>query len=253
MKTLSLYSKDYKVDISHVDFSKRVKLSSLFVYFQDIAVLHGNNLNLDMKTMEEEHRALWVLARMRVDIERYPVWGEKIILETWPNKPNKIECTRNFLIKDQEGNILVRAISTWVLMDIDTRRLKKADSVWPQDLSYIEQKAIDCRLGGLKAKGELDFLHNRKVGYSDIDVNEHLNNAKYVDFITDCFSIDEHKAYNIDSIEVNYSKEALPGDTIGLYKDMSQIDSNIVYIEGINKENDELIFKTKMKVQAKSD
>lgn len=89
METVSLYRKDYEVDVSHVDFSQRLKLSSLFIYFQDLAVLHAENLGIGMKSMLEKHNAIWVLARMRVDINRYPVWGEKITIETWPHKPTK--------------------------------------------------------------------------------------------------------------------------------------------------------------------
>lgn len=251
METVSLYRKDYEVDVSHVDFSQRLKLSSLFIYFQDLAVLHAENLGIGMKSMLEKHNAIWVLARMRVDINRYPVWGEKITIETWPHKPNKIEFMRDFLVKDYEGNILVRAVSTWVVIDVDSRSLKKADSVFDDSILFIEDRAIDCKLGKLKAKGNLELVYKRKVGYSDIDVNEHLNNAKYVDFIMDSFSLKEHKKYDIKSIEINYSNEALPGDTITIYKDLSKIDSNLIYMEGINEEDNKLIFKSQIRIEHK--
>lgn len=250
MEPVSLYSKEYEVDVSHVDFSKRIKLSSLFIYFQDIAVLHANNLKAGREEMLEKYNIIWVLARMKVDVKRYPILDEKIIIETWPNKPNRVECTRNFLVKDAEGGILVKAVSIWVVIDIDTRKLKRVDSIFPKDLSYIGEKTIDIKLGGLKANARLELVHKRVVSYSDIDVNEHLNNAKYVDFVTDCFSLDEHKKHNINSIEINYNNEALPGDTITLYKDMSEAYPNTVYIEGINKEDDKLIFKAEMEVKA---
>lgn len=249
MEPVSLYSKDYEIDVSLVDFSKRIKLGSLFVYFQDIAVLHADNLGVGMGNMLEKHNAIWVLARMRVDIEKYPLWGDKITLETWANRPNKIECMRNFLVKDSKGNILIRAISTWVVMDVNTRKPKRADSVFSKDLVFIEEKIIDAKLGGLKANAELQLVHKRVVGYSDIDVYEHLNNAKYVDFVTDCFNLDEHKKYNIHSIEINYLNESLPGDTITLYKGLSERIPNSVYIEGTHVEGKKVIFKAEIKVE----
>jgi medium-chain acyl-[acyl-carrier-protein] hydrolase len=243
-----IYSKDYKVDVALVDFRKNVKLSALFLLFQDVAVLHASSLGLGMQDMQNKHNALWVLARMRLDVERYPSWGQGISLETWPNEPGRVEFTRNFLVKDAHGKILVRAISNWAIIDLSTRRLKKVDSVFPQELPFPQEKAIDTKLGRLRASGELSLVHKRVVGYSDIDVNGHLNNAKYVDFVTDCFSLEEHKKHEIKSIEINYSSEALPGDTIGLYKDTSQLDQGIVYVEGSNKADGTLIFKAKMRI-----
>ena len=248
MEMLPLYSRDYTVDVGLVDFRKNVKLSALFLYFQDIAVLHAEHLGLGMKDMLDKHNALWVLARMRVDTKRYPIWGEQITIETWPNRPGRVECIRNFTVKDVQGNVLVRAISAWVVIDADTRRLQKADSIFPQELFFPAEKAIDTRLGGLRAGGELDLVHRRVVGYSDIDVNGHLNNAKYVDFVTDCFSVDEHKKHEIKSIEINYSSEAFAGDTIVLYKDLSEFDQGIVFVEGVNETDEKLIFKAKMVV-----
>ena len=251
MKPVSLYSKNYKVEVNHIDFNGSLKLSSLFTYFQDIAGLHAENLGMGMETLYKKHDALWVLARIRVDIVRYPLWNEEITIDTWPQEPGKIEFTRDFLVKDGQGNILAKAVSTWVIIDIKTRRLKKTKSVYIGYPPIIKERAIHCRLGNLKPKGPLEMVYKRTVGYSDIDVNRHLNNSKYIDFIMDCFSLSDHEKYNIKSIEVNYSKEALPGDSITIYKDISQAYSNLIYIEGINEKDNSLTFKTQIEIESK--
>lgn len=251
MKPVSLYSKDYKVDVNHVDFNGSLKLSSLFAYFQDIAGLHAENLGMGMKTLYEEHGVLWVLARIRVDIVRYPLWKEEITIETWPQEPNKIEFARDFLVKDAKGNILAKAVSTWVIIDVITRRLRKTKSIYTGYPPTLKERAIDCRMGSLKPEGQLELVYERTVRYSDIDVNEHLNNSKYVDFIMDSFNLEVHKQYRTKSIEVNYSNEALPGDIIAIYKDKSQLNSNIIYMEGINKKDNKLIFKTQIEIEEK--
>ncbi len=67
----------------------------------------------------------------------------------------------------------------------------------------------------------------------------------------DCFSLNDHEKYNIKSIEVNYSKEALPGDSITIYKDISEAYSNIIYVEGINEKDNNLTFKAQLKIEEK--
>lgn len=245
MEPAPLYTKKYKVEVRDIDFTGKMKLSSLFLYFQDIAGIHAENLGIG-RTVMEEKGALWVLARARVDILRYPVWNEEIIIETWPQKPNRLEFMRDFLVKSSSGDVIAKAVSTWVIIDEKTRRLRRADSIFSGYPDTIKKRAIDCKLGGLKPKGKLDKIYSRQVRYSDIDINEHLNNAKYVDFIMDAFTIKEHKEYLVKSIEINYSKEALPGDTISFYTDMSQVGENIIYMEGINEINGEINFKAEI-------
>ncbi|NLJ99448.1 MAG: acyl-ACP thioesterase [Tissierellia bacterium] len=251
MEPVSSYSKNYKVEVDHVDFNGSLKLSSLFTYFQDIAGLHSENLNMGMETLYENHNVLWVLARIRVDIIRYPLLNEEIIIDTWPQEPDRVGFARDFLARDIQGNILAKAVSTWVIIDVNTRRLKKTKSVYTGYPPTVKERAIDCKLGNLKPRGPLEMVYKRTVRYSDIDVNKHLNNSKYVDFIMDCFSLKDHEKYSIKSIEVNYSKEALPGDSIIIYKDISEVNSNLIYIEGINEKDNKLTFKTQLELEAK--
>lgn len=251
MKPIPLYIKDYKIEIDHVDFNGTLKLSSLFTYFQDIAALHAENLDTGMEQFYKKYNALWVLARIRVDIIRYPLWNEEIVIETWPQEINRIEVMRDFLVKDKQGNILAKAISTWVAIDVKTRRLKRTKSVYDEYPPIIEEKAIDYTLKSLQPDGPLKIIYKRTVRYSDIDVNEHLNNSRYIDFVMDCFSMENHKKHHVKSIEVNYSKEALPGDSIDIYKSVSQTNPNLIYIEGINEKKNHLTFKAQIEIEAR--
>ena len=248
MEALPLYRKKYRVEVRDIDFTGKIKLSSLFLYFQDIAGIHAENLGMG-RAMMEKNSALWVLARARVDILRYPRWKEEITIETWPQEPNRLEFTRDFYVKDSSDNILARAVSIWVVIDEKSRRLKKTESIFPGYPPTTKERAIDCKLGRLKPKGKLIKIYNRKVRYSDIDLNEHLNNAKYVDFIMDAFSIEDHKKHIVRSIEINYSREALPGEDISFYTDRSQAHENIIYMEGINEASGELKFKAQIRFE----
>ncbi len=251
MKAIPVYSKEFEIDVSHVDFTGNLKLSSLFQFFQDVATLHAENLGVGMKKMHEKYNALWVLVRMRVHIERYPIWGEKITIETWPEKPERFQFIRNFLGRDKKGHIFAKAVSTWVVIDMATRRLKRLESIYDTYEMAKRERPIPCKLGRFQPNGPLELLYKRPIGYSDIDVNEHLNNSKYVDFIMDCFRLKEHKKFIVEAIEVNYKNEAFAGDTISLFKDKADNDSNVVYIEGVDEGKDQLIFKAQLKLKAR--
>ena len=118
---------------------------------------------------------------------------------------------KRFFVYDNEGNIIIKAISTWVLLDKNTRRIKRSNFI---ALPYVNvnKSALDYKLKKLNPYQDLVYVYSKMIGYSDIDINGHLNNSKYLDFIIDCFTFQEHQEHTIKSIEVNFINEALPGD-----------------------------------------
>lgn len=252
MEAVTLFKENYHVDLRDVDFQKQLKLSTLFSFFQDVSSLASDNLGFGIQTLQEEFGVAWILMRIRVDMIRIPVWDEKITIETWPLEPKKLEFARDFIVRDQEGNVIVRAVSTWVIMDLDERKLKRTELIGFSSPEIKTERAIDCKLGKLNHAGQLEFSYEKVIGYSDIDFNGHLNNSKFVDFIMDCFDMDEHEKYGVETIEVNFMNEAIAGDTIVLYKDTS-LDTNQVYIEAVNGKDKRIVFKAKAEIGMKKE
>jgi medium-chain acyl-[acyl-carrier-protein] hydrolase len=247
MEPVARFKKSYHIDLSDVEFKKELKLSSLFGLFQDVANLASDNIGVGFETLDKKYGVAFVLMRIRVDIIRIPKLDEEIEIETWPLEPGKLEFERDFLVKDKNGEVIVRGVSVWVLMDLVKRRLKRSDSIELQYPELIIERAIDTTLTKLKASNNLDTVYPKTIGYSDIDFNGHLNNSRYVDYIMDCFPIEEHRNHGIHSIEVNYLNEALPGDTIMLKKDLSDIEQNIVRVEGI-REDEKIVFRSQVHI-----
>ncbi|RDW17059.1 acyl-ACP thioesterase [Oceanobacillus arenosus] len=248
MEPVSLFQKKYHVDPSNVDFTKSMKLSHLFSSFQDIASLASENQGFGIASLDREFGVSWILVKIRVDIIRYPQMDEEITMETWAQEPGKLEFERDFIVRDGQGEIIVNAVSTWVIMDTKERKLRRTDVISYHTPTAIEERAIDCKLGKLKHYGDLELAYKRVIGYSDIDFNGHLNNSKYVDFIMDCFSLEAHKERGVQSIEVNFKNEALPGDCIVMYKDTTASNENKIYIEGVNEKDKKVVFKSEVKI-----
>lgn len=244
MKPVAKLTKKYQVMVSDADFTNKLKMSAAFNYFQEIAGLHSDSLGIGFNTIQKNPGVAWVLTRMRVDIIKYPIWDQEVYVETWPQIPRKYEFERDFFIKDLDGNIMVRAISTWAIINIKTRSLEKTEAIAIEYPEIVTERAIDCKLTKPRASGGLEIAYKRVVGCSDIDMNGHLNNSKYIDFIMDCFTVEDVKSHFVKSIQVNYISEALPGDTIVLYKDNSMVNEGKLYIEGINEKDGSVIFKS---------
>ncbi|HEY8364070.1 MAG TPA: acyl-ACP thioesterase domain-containing protein [Haloplasmataceae bacterium] len=239
--------KKYKIEINDVDFNKQVKISSLFNYFQDVASKSVEHLGVGINKLKEEYGLAWVIIKMRVEVLRYPNWNEEIIVETWPKATKSLEFERDFLIYDNQGNIIAKATSIWVLLDIETRKVKRTNII-ESNYQDLTKSALDYEFMKLMPFKNLDIVYDRMIGYSDIDFNGHLNNIKYIDFISDCLPFDKHKLFSIKALEINFINETLPGEVISLFNDLSKIDDHYLYVEGKNMVNQNTIFKALVEI-----
>ena len=251
-----IFKRDFHIDLRDVDFTKKLKLSTLFSFFQDIASLAAEHLGFGIATLEGKHGVAWVLTRIRVDILRHPLLDENIVIETWPYEPGKVEFDRDYLVKDANGEVIIRAASKWVIMDIQERKIKRSEVIGIRFPETRMERVIEGKLPKLKDFGKLEAVYNKVIGYSDIDFYGHLNNSKYVDYIMDCFQVKDHKNNTIHTIDINFNHEALPGDSITLYRDISRLNEDLIYIEGVNQTNNNVVFKSlftiKEGIQARS-
>lgn len=252
MEPEAIHRNEYTIGYSDIDFLRNLKCSTLFNYFQDTASEAVQKLGAGVETLAEKYSAAWVLARIRVEFERIPKLNEKVTVETWPHPPGKIEFDRDFKVRDADGDVIIRAVSKWIIIDINTREIKKSDSIDMKHPPFIGEHALDCRLGKLKPYGQPELVYKKLVGYSDVDINGHINNSKYIDYAMDCFTVESHRQYTMKSIEVNYLKEAFPGDTLQLYREIPADGSGNVYIEGVNEADGRPSFKTRIEVVPRS-
>ncbi len=253
MDKLSVYKKAYTVELRDSDFSKTIKLSALFGYFQDIASMAVEDLDAGITTLQERFGVTWVLIRIRADIERFPEWNEPITVETWPQEPKKLEFERDYIVRDSEGRVLIRAVSTWVLMDVATREIRRTDVIAIKYPAIFKERALQCRLGRLKPFGTPELAYKKVISYSDIDFNGHLNNTRYIDFIMDCFEWDKHKLYGVRSIELSYVSEALPGEGVVLYRDISAAGEGVIYIEGQKEKDNAILFTAQVTIAPRNE
>lgn len=239
----SICSNSYSIEVRDVDFNKDLKLSSLFSYFQEIASLGSSELGIGLETIQRNFNVTWVLLKINVNIIRTPKLHETIKLETWPQEPKTLQFERDFLVYDEKGEIVIRATSIWAIIDLSKRMIMRSRTIAITYPPIRAERAHYQPYKTLSAAGELELAYKKVIGYSDIDMNGHLNNAKYIDFIMDCFTIENHKQYMVQNIEINFIHELMPGESLLLYRDLSQLEDHVIYIEGRHETNMNIAFK----------
>jgi acyl-ACP thioesterase len=211
---------------------RELKLSALLGMFQEAAEPASVELGFGFDVMRDRFNAAWILTRIRVDVKKPAVWRDEIEIETWNRRHSRVTFERDFIARDAHGETVAAAVTSWVVLDVDTRAMKTASDFGFDVPDFDMPRAIDCRLGRIRSPVELTPVYTRTVGYSDIDVNGHVNNARYVDFAMDCIPVERHRARRVNSVEIGYVNEARAGDSISLLAASPPDEPDAVYIEG---------------------
>lgn len=202
----------YKFSIKSYDTAENGKLTlqSLLHFLQECAWDNARVNDFGFEHLEKEN-AFWVLSKILIEIDEYPEWKDNIEIKTWPKGVDGLFPIRDFQIF-RNGDIIGRVTSYWLILDKDTKRPKRLDKLNFIHKNFFNEIAIDKSLGKITFKGDLQELGKRKVYYSDLDVNKHVNNAIYVKWILDSFFSGELDNKNILEFEINFLSELVLND-----------------------------------------
>ena len=208
------YRKTYsfRVQPQDVDFQYKVTMSAMANILLTTAGYNADDNGFGIRFLNEME-CTWVLTRFAVEMNRFPEQYENISVETWIEDVGRASTTRNFCIRDEKNEIIGNACSVWVFFDMKTRRAK--------DLQTLEgiHKFASGEVGLIEKPVKLDAVEGEdydgfKVKYSDIDINGHVNTISYIEWISDCFSLDCYRKCSVKRFEFNFMNEMLYDDFV---------------------------------------
>jgi len=209
--------KEYQVHVYETGPEGRLSLHSLFDYLQDIASDHAVKLGYGRDDLLK-HNSFWVLSRIYAEISCWPSWGENILIKTWPRGTDRFFALRDFEINYTGGKSIARATSSWLIIDRDTKRIKRPDNNLSRLNSAMDdEKALPRNAAKLEpSPSNYRRTHNFNVKISDLDINLHTNNARYLKWVTDSYDLDFILKNVPLSAEINYLAESRFNDSIAV-------------------------------------
>lgn len=206
----------FKIQPQYVDFQFRVTMAALGDILLTTAGLNADDNGFGLRRLHEMNSA-WVLSRMAIEMIRFPEQYETIQVETWVEEVGRANTTRNFCIRDEKNEIIGNACSVWVFFDMTTRRAKDLltlDGI--HDFASGEAGRIEKPIKLHAVDG--DEFDGFKVKYSDIDINGHVNSIRYIQWISDCFTLNCYRKKQVKRFEINYVTEMLFDDYVDIVR-----------------------------------
>lgn len=207
------FKMEFEIRSFDVDASCTAHLPVFCKYMQEAAYYHAESFGLGHTQLAQLNMA-WVLSRMRIEVERLPKWGETVTLRTWPSGKDRLFYYRDFEITDGDGQLLLLASTAWFIIDIEKRE-RALPTWWVSSAMPIGPKVFDSKIARLKScgcsEGEL-----MRVNYGDLDLNGHVSNIRYVEWILNRLPLEFHHQNAIQSLDVNYLAEAVYGHEVSV-------------------------------------
>jgi len=223
----------YLVDTRDVDHQGHCRPSALLGFLQETATVAGAALGVDRETMKEKHNCFWMLARIRVELERPLRWKDEVMIRTWHRTPRGASIYRDFDLF-VNGEYAGQAVSTWVLADYDSHKLVRMDTIpelkGTQGGAELEKNVT---LSRTRMPEEMPVTERRLLHYSETDMNGHINNTRYADFACDAIRADllPDGTY-VAGMQLGYHAECHPGEIIDLFVARGEDDC---FVHGIDE------------------
>lgn len=207
------YRIDFRVGHSEVGAHGRMRVVNAVNRFQDIAGEHADSLGLGVRDLLSKGYT-WVLHQLRLTFNRTAVAGEALSIRTWYRPERNLYSLRDFAMEDAGGERVIFGESSWVVLDLKKGRPVRLSAAMPA--SYEENRSEDFPTGFREIQ-ELDepdteILFN--VRLHDLDINRHVNNARYLEWALEGIPMEVLGSSRPAVVEALFRMPARYGDII---------------------------------------
>ncbi len=223
---------------SNFDTSGVLSVHRAAEFLQDAAGEHAKLLGFGWDNLDSTG-CLWVLSKLRIRFDKSVTKGaNRFTLYTWPLKPARFFAERCFVAVDDVGEQLFAATSVWLVIDRESRRIVSSDRLKSIYNCDFDDTHCDVPSEFERIRRDESYVHcyDRAIRRCDLDVNCHVNNTNYVNYVMDVLAPDEI----VSELEIVYQKELRLGDVVSIYCKRA---GNSVFVVG---ERDETCFTAKL-------
>ena len=150
---------------------------------------------------------------------------------------------RNFQVLSEKGEELIKAVSMWLMVNTEDRRLVRPQS-YMQDFPLNSERLFDENPGKIKELSNPVRFEPAAVSFTETDMNRHMNNVSYIDRIINTYDFDFLMSHQISKFEINFLKEAVPGESIVIQKE--EVSGNLFLHNIVHEANGLEMVRTKI-------
>lgn len=228
---------DFTIPCYNTDASWRLKPSAFMDLAQEAAGLHAVYLGFGYDDLIKTKTA-WILSRVHVEFPDTPLWREEMTLTTWHKGLNRLFFIRDFVMTDKQGRERVKATTSWLVLNLETRSMVR-DPKLVEEGTICTENAIENPADKVRMPRDVEAepVHEHVVGYSDVDMLGHVNNAMYMQWAMDAVDYELASTKPVKEFTINFNHEIKAAEKVTLYRACVEKEDGLhVFIEGRTEE-----------------
>ena len=213
------YKKEYQINYTELDQNLELGVFSAIILQQNMGTEYFGTLKSDNIILKNENNAIWVVSKTKVHFNKYPTWRDVVYGRTYTTKLKPIRVEMETTFTNEKGENLFVTKQESCAIDLNTRKIRKIDTVnYPKDMEIEENTLVEPFLKLNESFSENDFVYEQKIFSTDIDFSRHTNNASYVKFILNTLSCQFLDKNKVTDFEIHYINESGEGQKLKIYK-----------------------------------
>ena len=227
------YTQNFHIPCYNTDAAWRLKPAAFMDLAQEAAGLHAVELGFGYEDLIKNNTA-WSLSRVNIKFVDTPLWRDDVTLTTWHKGANRLFFLRDFIMTDKDGKERVKATTSWLVLNLETRRLVR-DPMLMEEGTVCTENVIEAPADKVVMPKDVpaELVLEHAVAYSDVDMNNHTNNAMYMQWAMDAVDYETASAKAVKEITINFNRETKAGDVVAIYRACVEKEDGLhVYVEG---------------------
>ena len=208
----SIYESEWTINFTQCAPNGYLNYVSLCNLLQLTAAEHSIVGGLSFNDMQQFDQA-WVLSRIRVEITELPKWQDKVIVKTWIESLQGAHSIRNIEMYS-DGKKMVGAATFWAVLNTKLRKSEALALPHGHFEKYPEWHSTEKPVSRINVLKETDIVAERTVALSDLDIVNHANNVKYLEWCFDAMELKPILKMELQSFEMNFLRELNLGDDV---------------------------------------
>lgn len=218
------------------DATLAVRPSQTLVYMQEMAFAHLDSAGRNLDRMRYDEGLAFILTRLTLRFYHPLAPCETITAQTWVCEGKGLNFPRCFRLAKADGTVAAEGVSTWVLLDLGTHLPVRAKEF---DYGFSPEEPLDFTTPRRFAvPDEMIEVGNRRIVYSDIDYNGHMNNTRYPDMV--CDYLPDGVVPRMRTMHLEFAKEAKYGATLRVMRGQrtAETGETVYLVETFNEQNE---------------
>lgn len=217
------HSVNYEILTHDTGHNGEVHPSAICRYLQETA---DSQMRADGPTYRELIDAGYSFVLSRINVQLYASLHayDQITVQTWAYDPPRGASFERYYRLYRGNELIAEAGTVWALLNLNTMELCRIGTV---ELNYGTGEPLPINMRFRLPSLEFEDAGTRTVRYSDVDVNNHMNNTRYPDML--CDFVPDIDTLRVTGIQLHYVAEAPLGETLTVKRAMTEEDGHPVY------------------------